>query len=159
MPLLLLTRGLLLLARAVPAPVWALVALFLFFPGILPGAIGLGIYTFGVLGRLMAEVVENLDPHPARALAAQGASPSQLFFYAVLPAALPSFVTYALYRWEVCIRATVIVGMVGAGGIGRLLTEQLSSFDYHNAGTTLMALIMLTLLVDLMSTAVGRVRW
>ena len=150
------TRGVLLFLRAVPPPIWALLALFLFFPGILPGAIALGIYNAGVLGRLMAEVVETLDPRPARALAAQGAGAGQIFLYSILPQTGPTFIGYILYRWEVCIRATVIVGLVGAGGIGRLLMEQLSSFDHRSVVTTLVMLILLTIVVDLLSVIARR---
>jgi len=153
---LLLTRGGLLVARAIPAPIWALILLFVLFPGLLPGAIALGLYTLGILGRLMAEVTENLDERPLRALKAQGAPGLQVFLYGVLPRALPSFVAYILYRWEVCIRATVMVGLVGAGGLGRLLTEQLSSFDYPGVAATLIFFLGLTLLVDLVSASVRR---
>lgn len=154
--LLLFTRTLLLVSRAIPAPIWALIFLFVLFPGLLPGAIALGLYTLGVLGRLMAEVIENLDDRPLRALKAQGASGLQVFLYGVLPRALPGFMAYILYRWEVCIRATVIVGLVGAGGLGRLLSEQLSSFDYPGVVATLISFVGLTFLVDLTSSAVRR---
>lgn len=151
---LVFTRFLLLFTRAIPAPIWALIFLFVMFPGILPGAIALGIHNLGILGRLMAEVTENLDERPLRSLKALGASDSQVFLYSVLPRTLPRFFAYILYRWEVCIRATVIVGFVGAGGLGRLLTEQLSSFDYRGVVTTLIYFICLTFLVDLVSASV-----
>ncbi len=150
------TRGVLVVFRAIPPPVWALLFLFVLFPGIVPGALALGVYTLGVLGRLMAEAVENLDDRPLRALRAQGASPLQVFCYGAVPAATPRFVAYSLYRWEVTIRETVVVGVVGAGGLGLLLDQQLATFDYGGAVTTLLALIVLTLLVDLTSAAVRR---
>lgn len=153
---LIFTRFLLLVARAVPEPIWALLFLFVLFPGILPGAIALGLHNFGILGRLMAEVTENLDERPLRSLKALGATRPQVFLYGVLPLTLPRFVAYILYRWEVCIRATVIVGLVGAGGLGRLLTEQLSSFDYKGLLTTLIVFLALTFLVDLISASVRR---
>jgi phosphonate transport system permease protein len=154
--ILLLTRSLLLISRAIPAPIWALILLFVMFPGILPGAIALGIHNLGILGRLMAEVIENLDERPLRSLQALGASGSQVFLYGVLPNALPRFMAYILYRWEVCMRETVIVGLVGAGGLGRLLTEQLSSFDYKSLVTTLLCFMVLTFLVDLLSASARR---
>ncbi len=153
---LVFTRFFLLFTRAVPEPIWALIFLFVFFPGILPGAIALGIHNLGILGRLMAEVTENLDQRAARSLKALGATGSQVFLYGVLPCTLPRFVAYILYRWEVCIRATLIVGFVGAGGLGRLLTEQLSSFDYRGVIATLICFICLTFLVDLISATVRR---
>ena len=69
---------------------------------------------------------------------------------------MPRFLAYIFYRWEVCTRATVIVGIVGAGGLGRLLTEQLSSFDYSGVLATLLVFIGLTFMVDLISAAVRR---
>ena len=143
-----LTRLFLLFCRAIPAPIWALVALFILFPGILPGAIALGIHNLGILGRLMAEVNENLEQPPLEALMAQGTPAAHLFLYGVLPLTLPRFIAYILYRWEVCTRETVIVGLVGAGGLGRLLTEQLSSFDYSGLVVSLGCFVMLTFCVD-----------
>lgn len=148
-----LTRGLLLLARAVPTPIWALICLFVLFPGVLPGAIALGIHNWGIAGRLMAESVETMNEKPLQALQGLGASNAQVILFGTLPAALPSFVAYILYRWENCLRETVIVGLVGAGGLGRLMSEQLSSFDYGGLFATLLVLIGLTFLVDLLSSS------
>jgi phosphonate transport system permease protein len=153
---LLLARAGLLLARAIPAPIWALVIVFVLFPGILPGAIALGLHNLGILGRLMAEVIENLDQRPLEALKAQGTPTTLVFFYGVLPLSLPRFLAYALYRWEVCVRETVIVGLVGAGGLGRLLMEQLSSFDYQGIVITLGCFLLLTFAVDWLSTMARR---
>ncbi len=150
------TRFLLLFARAVPEPIWALIFLFVLFPGILPGAIALAIHNLGILGRLMAEVIENLDERPLHSLKALGATQSQVFLYGILPLTLPRFLAYILYRWEVCIRATVIVGLVGAGGLGRLLTEQLSSFDYKGLLSTLIVFLGLTFVVDMISASIRR---
>ncbi|KPQ35920.1 MAG: phosphonate transport system permease protein [Phormidesmis priestleyi Ana] len=148
---MLLARLLLLGARAIPAPIFALVILYGMFPSILPGALALGLHNFGILGRLMAEVNENLPDGPVRALRSLGASAGSLVFYGILPANLARFLAYGLYRWEVCLRETVIVGLVGAGGLGRLLTEQLSGFDYSGLAATLSVFIALTMLVDAIS--------
>ncbi|MGG6296478.1 PhnE/PtxC family ABC transporter permease [Leptolyngbya sp. AN02str] len=150
------TRLVLLVCRAIPAPIWALVTLFVLFPGILPGAIALGLHNLGILGRLMAEVTENLDQRPLLALKAQGAPAVPVFLYGVLPLTLTRFLAYILYRWEVCMRETVIVGLVGAGGLGRLLTEQLSSFNYQGLVVSLGGFVLLTLAVDTVSGAVRR---
>jgi phosphonate transport system permease protein len=155
-PLSFFARAILLLCRAIPSPIWALVILYVMFPGILPGAIGLGIHNLGILGRLFAEVIENLEPAPLEALRAQGTPTAQVWLYGVLPPTLPRFVAYTLYRWEVCMRETMIVGLVGAGGLGRSLTEQLTSFDYRSLIVTLSAFFVLTVLVDLGSGAVRR---
>ena len=152
----LLSRAVLLICRAIPAPIWALVVLFVMFPGILPGAIALGLHNLGILGRLMAEVIENQDQRPLEALKAQGTPNSLIFLYGVLPLTMPRFIAYSLYRWEVCMRETVIVGLVGAGGLGRSLTEQLSSFDYPALIVTLGGFLVLTFLVDWVSATARR---
>ncbi len=150
------TRGILLVTRAIAEPIWAFIFLLVLFPGLLPGAFGLGLYNLGILGRLMAEVAEHVDRRPLQALEAQGASRPQIFAYGVLPATLRRNLAYVLYRWEVCMRATAVVGLVGAGGLGRTLSEQLASFDYRSVSTTLLFFIGLTFLVDLTSTTVRR---
>ncbi|WP_053714787.1 PhnE/PtxC family ABC transporter permease [Saccharothrix sp. NRRL B-16348] len=156
LPVLLAARLTMIVLRAVPPPVWALLALFAFYPGILPGAVALGIYTAGVLGRLMTEVVDNLEGRPLRALSALGASRRQLVWYGVLPAAAPRFAAYSLYRWEVTVRETVVVGVVGAGGLGVLLHHQLNSFHFAQAATIVLTIVLLTLGVDFVSAAVRR---
>lgn len=153
---LILTRTVLLMARSIPPPIWALIILFVLFPGLIPSALALGIYTMGILGRLMAEAVENLDERPLRALRAQGTPGPHVFLYAALPGTLPDYIAYTLYRWEVTIRETAVVGIVGAGGLGRLLTEQLSNFDYRGVMATLIGYLALTFLVDLLSAAARR---
>ncbi len=149
-------RAVLLLCRAVPPPVGALLLLFVLFPGPLPGALALGLYNFGILGRLMAEVVENLDDRAAAAVRATGASGPQTVLYAVLPAAVGRFAAYGVYRWEVTVRETVVVGLVGAGGLGRLLSAQLTAFDYAGVTSTLLALVLLTFAGDLAGAALRR---
>jgi len=151
--ILVLARGTLLVLRSIPAPIWALLLLFVLFPGVLPGALALGIYTLGVLGRLVAEVVENLDERPLTALKAQGAGRGGVFAYGALPPTYPRFISYLMYRWEEIIRATVIVGLVGAGGLGRSLTELLSSFDYQAVFAVLIVFIGITFIVDMVSSS------
>ncbi len=149
----LLTRVALLLCRAVPPPVWALLVLFVLRPGLLPGALALAAYNTGVLGRLMAEGQDSLPVAPVRALRAQGAPRAGAWLYAVLPRAAPKDLAYGLYRWEVATRETVVVGLVAGGGLGQLLSRQTAGFDWSGVASTLLALVALTLLVDLLSSA------
>jgi phosphonate transport system permease protein len=146
-------RLVLLLLRAVPPPVWALVLLFVTYPGPMPGALALAAYNLGILGRLMAEGVENLDPAPTAALTDAGARAGGAWLYGTLPRIAPRFLVFGLYRWEVAVRETVVVGIVGAGGLGDLLMKQISAFDWAGVSGTLIALVLLTLLVDLISAA------
>lgn len=149
-------RAVLLFCRAVPPPIWALLLLFVLYPGPLPGALALGLYNFGILGRLMAEVVENLDSRPIRALRSQGTVGMKSFLYGVLPLTIPRFGGYSLYRWEVTMREVVVVGLVAAGGLGRLLQEQLAAFNYRAVVVTLLTLIALTIFADLVGSSIRK---
>lgn len=151
-----LCRVLLLTIRALSPPVWALLLLFVVLPGPLPGALALGLYNAGVLGRLFTEVLETMDRRPLRALDQLGAGRAATFFYGVVPMVTGRFTAYALYRWEIAIRETVVVGVVGAGGLGRVLESERASFDYSGMLTVVIALLLLSLLVDLASASARR---
>jgi phosphonate transport system permease protein len=143
-------------SRSVPELVWALIIVSFLSPGILPGALALGVHNYGIVGRLSAEVVENLDPAPACALRAAGASNTQVLLYGILPQALPQFITYLLYRWEVVIRTTVVVGFVSAGGLGREFMLSLSWFHYTNVTLILFWYLILVIGVDLLSAGLRK---
>lgn len=151
-------RGALLLTRAVPPPVWAIVVLFVVRPGPWAGAVALGAYNLGVLGRLLAEAVEAADDRPALALRGAGATPLQAVAYATVPAVADRFTSLGLYRWEVAIRETVVVGVVGAGGLGRSLDEALSAFAWSDVTGIVLALVAVTFAVDAANTALRPAR-
>lgn len=137
--------------RAVPELVWAMIIIFIFKPGILPGAIALALHNYGILGKLLAEVIEDLDSRPVRNLASCGASRVQLLLYGVLPAALPRFLTYILYRWEVIMRTTIVVGFVGAGGLGQQFKLSMSFFHYTDITLLLFFYLVLVFAADYIS--------
>lgn len=139
---------LLLLFRAVPAPIWAFLMVLVLFPGVWPGAVALGVYTLGVLGRLFAEAFEDRDLAPAEAIDLTGANATQSFFYAILPGAAGRLVALSLYRWEVLVRETVMVGVVGAGGLGQLINEHLAARDFAAVTGAIGALLAISLLID-----------
>lgn len=148
------------LTRAVPELVWAMLIVFFLSPGIIPGALALGIHNLGIVGRLTSEVVENLDPAPARALRAAGASSPKVLLYGVFPQALPLFLTFLMYRWEVVIRTTVVVGFLNAGGLGREFRLRMSWFHYDDVGLLLVWYLLLVIAVDILSSQMRRrVRW
>ncbi len=149
-------RGLFIVTRGIPELLMAMIVIFFFSPGIIPGAIALGLHNYGIVGKLAAEVVENLDPRPARALQAAGASSSQVLFYGIVPQALPQLLTYLLYRWEVVIRTTIVVGFVGAGGLGREFRLDMSLFRYTDVALLLVWYILLVVAVDLVSMYLRR---
>ncbi|MDE0803797.1 MAG: ABC transporter permease subunit [Acidimicrobiales bacterium] len=152
------TRAVLLVTRAIPPPVGAIVVLFVIRPGVWAGALALGVYNLGVLGRLFAEVIENADVAARDALVSQGARRTQAVAYATLPEVWGRFTALGLYRWEVAIRETVVVGVVGAGGLGRALDDELSAFAWGKVSGILLALVAITFVVDLTSGWIRRNR-
>jgi len=142
--------------RGVPELVWALIIVFVFSPGVLAGALALAVHNYGILGKLAAEVVENMDTRPARALRGAGANNFQMVLYGVLPQALPHLLTYLLYRWEVIIRTTVVVGFVAAGGLGREFRLQMSYLHYDEVALLLICYLALVIGVDLVSAGLRR---
>ncbi|MFS0636061.1 ABC transporter permease subunit [Mesobacillus foraminis] len=138
-------------SRAIPELVWAMIVIFIFKPGILPGAIALALHNFGILGKLCAEVIEDTDSRPIRNLASAGAGRMQILLYGVLPSVLPQFLTYILYRWEVIMRTTIVVGFVGAGGLGQQFKLSMSFFHYTEITLLLVCYIVLVLIADFLS--------
>ncbi|MBI4254323.1 MAG: phosphonate ABC transporter, permease protein PhnE [Candidatus Rokubacteria bacterium] len=137
--------------RTIPEIVWALIFVFMVGLGPFPGVLALGFHTGGVLGKLFGEVLEDVDPAPLEALQATGATRFQVLVYGVLPQALPQFVSYTLYRWEVNIRAAAMMGFVGAGGLGQRIHVAISLFHEHQLLTLILAIYLIVTLVDALS--------
>jgi phosphonate transport system permease protein len=150
------TRWLLNVLRSIPELVWAALLLISAGLGPLAGTLALAVHTTGVLGRLFAETLENAPDGPALALRVQGVSPGRVFLYATLPQALPQLMSYTLYRWENNIRAAAVLGVVGGGGLGQMLSFHMGLFHMRETGTILMATLALVALVDLMSSVIRR---
>jgi phosphonate transport system permease protein len=145
------SRTVLAVLRTVPEIVWALIFVFIVGLGPFPGVLALGFHTGGVLGKLFAEVLEDVDPRPVETLQSAGAGRLAIVFYGVLPQALPQFVSYALYRWEVNIRAAAVLGFVGAGGLGQRIHVAISLFHEQQLLTLIMAVYVMVTLVDALS--------
>jgi phosphonate transport system permease protein len=151
------TRLLLNALRSVPELVWA--ALLLIAAGLGPfaGTLALAIHTAGVLGRLFSEAIENAPTGPGDALRTQGLGRVRVFLFATLPQVLPQLMSYTLYRWENNIRAAAVLGVVGAGGLGQMLSFHMGLFHMNKTASILAAMIALVLLVDLLSHQARRV--
>jgi len=146
----------LIVLRAIPELVWAL--LFVRAVGLGPtaGVLALAITYGGMLGKVYAEIYESARNRPARALMEAGAGRLQAFLYGVLPAALPEMVSYTIYRWECAVRASVIMGFVGAGGLGQQLELSMRMLDGAEACTILLTFLALVLLADALSALFRR---
>jgi phosphonate transport system permease protein len=141
--------------RAVPELIWAIVIMMpIFGLGPVAGTMALGINSIGTLGKLTSEVIEGIDPGPVEAARSAGARPFQVLRAAVAPQAMPEIVAFWLYRFEINIRAGAILGVVGAGGIGTILSSVLTRRLWERAGITLMAIILVTVLVDVISSKI-----
>ncbi|MBD8564854.1 phosphonate ABC transporter, permease protein PhnE [Oxalobacteraceae sp. CFBP 8763] len=150
------TRLVLNVLRSIPELVWAAVLLVLAGLGPLAGTLALAAHTAGVLGRLFADALENIEPHAEQSLRTNGVRPLAAFLYATLPQALPQMLSYTLYRWENNIRAAAVLGVVGAGGLGQMLKYHLSLFQMPSAATVVIAMLVLVALVDAASYALRR---
>jgi phosphonate transport system permease protein len=144
------------LLRTIPEIVWALIFVFAVGLGPFPGALALGFHTGGVLGKLFGEVLEDVPTQPLETLQAGGAPRPAILLYGVLPQALPQFLAYALYRWEVNIRAAAVLGFVGAGGLGQRIHIALSLFLDNQLLTLILAIYVMVTLVDALSAWLRR---
>ncbi len=150
-PLRLAARGVLAMWRTLPELVWALLFIFAVGLGPFAGALALGLHNAGVLGRLFTETLEEVSPAPGRALRLLGGRSLGTTVFATLPQAAPQLLGYALYRWEVGIRASAVLGVVGAGGLGTQMHVALSLFQYGRAATLVLTILALVTAVDLFS--------
>ena len=147
------TRLILNALRSIPELVWAAMLLITVGLGPFAGTLALALHTTGVLGRLFAEAIENAPAGPSFALRTRGVGVGRVFIYATLPQILPQLLSYTLYRWENNIRAAAILGVVGAGGLGQMLSYHLSLFQMQETSSVLMAMLVLVALVDALSYA------
>lgn len=149
-------RGLLILLRSVPEIVWAL--LFVRAVGLGPtaGVMAIAITYAGMLGKVYAEIFESVDPLPTRALLGAGSSRLQAFAYGVLPQATGEMLSYTVYRWECAVRASVVMGFVGAGGLGQQMDLSMRMFAGGEVASMLLTFLLLVLMADLVSQLLRR---
>ena len=123
--------------------------------GPFPGVMAVAVHSIGMLGKLYAERIEGVDRGSVEALVATGASPAAVFRHAVLPEVLPDFLSFALYRFDLNVRSASVLGLVGAGGIGALLSLQYQAANYPRIGVIVLGIVATVGVVDLVS---GRLR-
>jgi phosphonate transport system permease protein len=155
-PLYALARGLIALARAVPDLVWALIFVTAVGLGPFPGALAISVHSVGMLGRLFAEVIEDMDMGPVEALTTTGAGRMQIFSHAVVPSVLPSLLGIALYRLDENMRSSLVLGFVGAGGIGFELLTAMNLFQYRTVSLLLLVTFVLVITAERLSAALRR---
>ena len=142
-PLYIGARTLIGVCRAVPDLVWALLFVTAVGLGPFPGALALAVHSVGMLGRLFAEVIEDMDMGPVEALSLTGASRMQVFTHAVIPGVLPSLLGISLFRFDENLRSSLVLGFVGAGGIGFYLLTAMNLFQYQTVSFLLVLTFVL----------------
>jgi phosphonate transport system permease protein len=147
-------RGILSLFRSIPEFVWAFMFVRAVGLGPFPGVLAIGVAYGGMLGKVYSEIFEGVNSRPLEALQSLGASKLQIFFYGWFPQALPNFVSYTLYRWECAVRASAILGLVGAGGLGQQIEISMRMFNFNEVLTILMILFVMVAAVDYLSARI-----
>ena len=154
------TRIFLNIIRTIPALFYAKVFVSIFGLGSFPGFIALTIFSFGLISKLLYESIESIDEGQVEALTSLGANKFEIFRYAILPQILPQYVSYALYSFEINIRAALILGYVGAGGIGEKLVRNLNNsyinHGYGKTGVIIVSTFVVVLLIDQLSSRLRR---
>jgi phosphonate transport system permease protein len=155
-PAYVFARGLIAICRSVPDLVWALLFVTAVGLGPFAGALALTIHSVGMLGRLLAEVIEDMDMGPMEALASTGAGRLQVFSHAVVPTVLPSLLGISLFRLDENIRSSLVLGFVGAGGIGFQLLNAMNLFDYPTVSTLLVMTFIIVMGAERLSAALRK---
>lgn len=142
--------------RSISELIWAIFFVAAVGLGPFPGALALGVNFGGILGRLYAEAIENVDQKPLEALRATGANHLQTIMFAVLPQVLPQIVSYNLYWFEVGVRSATVLGMIGAGGIGFELVTTIRLYDFRQTSAILIVILLLVTVIDRVSAILRR---
>ena len=155
-PLYYLNRGFISVSRAFNAIIVAILVVKAVGLGPLAGIITITFKTVGFFAKLLAEDLEDIDMGSVNAVRASGASPVQTLLYGVVPQIIPRFAGLSVYRWDINIRTSTIVGIVGAGGIGSVLLTAFNRYDYQYVSAILVAVIAVVLVAEGTSAVVRR---
>ncbi|MGE0558286.1 MAG: PhnE/PtxC family ABC transporter permease [Burkholderiales bacterium] len=151
------TRWLLIFLRSIPEIVWAMIFVRAVGLGDTAGVMAIGITYGGMLGKVYIEILESADNQAATVLLQNGAGRLQAFWYAALPVSLPELASYTIYRWECAIRASVVMGFVGAGGLGQQMELSMKMLAGAEVLTMLLVFVALVWVADLVSALLRRV--
>ena len=142
--------------RSIPELIMGIVFVAAVGFGALPGVLALGLHTIGMVGKLFAEAIEHVYDAPVEAARAAGARPLQVIAHGILPQVLPQMADVSIYRWEYNFRASTVMGMVGAGGIGFELMGSLRIMQYQEVSAILLVILAMVTVVDGISAALRR---
>ncbi len=132
-----------------------LAVLFVLMVGIgpFPGVLALGLHSVGMLGKLFSEAIEGINQGPVEAIQACGGNRFQVIWYGILPQIAPAFLAFSIYRWDINIRMSIVLGIVGAGGIGYMLLQYMNLLQYSKVATAFILILIVVTALDYASAA------
>jgi phosphonate transport system permease protein len=149
-----LVRAVLNIVRSIEPIIWAVIFVAVVGLGPFAGIISLTVHSIASLAKLYSEAIESIDPGPIEAIQATGANWMQTIIYAVVPQIIPPFVSFTIYRWDINVRMSTILGLVGGGGIGFLLIQWMRLFDYKAAGIAIWFIAVTVAILDYVSAEI-----
>jgi phosphonate transport system permease protein len=149
-----LMRTILNIVRSVEPLIWAVIAVAVVGLGPFAGIVALTLHSIAALGKLYSEAIESINPGPIEAVLATGANWPQMIMYAVVPQIIPPFVSFTIYRWDINVRMSTVIGLVGGGGIGLLLVQWMKLLDFKAAGIAVWFIVVTVAVLDFVSASI-----
>jgi phosphonate transport system permease protein len=144
-------RFILVATRSVHAMVWALLFSAIFGPGALAGTLAIAVHSIGFTGKFLAEAIEEVRPGPIEALTATGAGPLAILLKGYWPQVKPAFLAIAVFRWDINVRESAVLGLVGGGGLGMALDTALSNLYWDQAGLVLLVIFAVVIVTEVVT--------
>lgn len=142
------------IVRSIEPLIWAIIAVVVVGLGPFAGILALTLHSIAALGKLYSESIESIDPGPIEAVQSTGATWMQTIIFAVIPQIVPPFVSFTIYRWDINIRMSTVIGFVGGGGIGFLLAQYIRLLDYRSAGMAVWFIAITVAILDYVSAEI-----
>ena len=149
-----LTRTVMNIIRSIEPLIWALIAVVWVGLGPFAGIVALTVHSVAALGKLYSEAIEGIDKGPIEAIHATGANKLQTIMFAIVPQMIPPFVSFSIYRWDINVRMSTVIGLVGGGGIGFLLVQYIRLLDYKAAGIAVWFIAVTVAILDYVSSEI-----
>ncbi len=146
-----LARMTMTLSRSVHEIVWALIFVSAVGLGALAGVLAIAARSLGFIAKISSEAIENIDPKPVEAIRAVGGNNLQVMLFAILPQVMPVIIGVVIFEWEINIRRSAVLGLVGAGGLGLVFFRQMHTFNFPGVTTVILAILVLILLGEVAS--------
>ena len=144
-----IARFFLVSSRSINSLVWALLFVAIFGPGVIAGVLAIAFRSVGFVGKLLAEAIEEINMGPVEALQATGASWMSVLLKGYWPQVLPAFFSIVLFRWDINVRESAVLGLVGAGGIGVVLNDSMNLFEWQRVAVALLAIFVVVIVAEI----------